>query len=334
MTQITLEKYRMISFTDKGLELIRRIAGELSGKKGEDFSENKVLSLKDWTRENFCKGNVLLFAGACGIAVRAIAPFIADKTTDPAVLVMDEKGEFVIPILSGHLGGAVACAKEIAEVTGAVCVLTTATDVEGEFAVDVYADRNGLVITDMKKAKDFTAKLLKTGSSTCYIDSEYEEYLGLTDIPSNIKRVGLQNAELVISPKKYEGSGLWLIPKCIVVGMGCKKGKTKEELSEVLLENLSGMSIDVRAVAAISSADIKKEEQGLIELCRDMEISFATFSAKELMEQKGEFTSSEFVKDVTGVDNVCERAVCAYGAKKLIVRKTAQNGVTFAAGVI
>lgn len=338
MKQISSGKYKIICFTDKGQKLLEKLAkvlfNELSDADGEPAPES-VLSVVDWSRDNFVSGNILVFIGACGIAVRAIAPFIRDKKTDPAVLVMDEKGEFVIPILSGHLGGAVEAARKIALLTGARAVMTTATDTRGEFAVDVFAKENDLVITDMKKAKEFTARLLKTGSSSAYIDPEFEEYLEINEIrlPSNIQRTNIDEAELVITGRVYDKDALWLIPRNVVVGMGCKKGKTKEELEKALLTGLSQEHIEKRAVRAIVSADIKRGEPGLIELSRELGAEFITYDSDTLLAQEGNFSSSDFVKKVTGVDNICERAVCAYGAR-LICSKKALDGVTFAAGII
>ena len=110
----------IISFTDKGQRLAEKIAGE-------------------WTRDSFSKGNALIYIGAAGIAVRAIAPFVRDKAVDPAVIVIDETGKFVIPILSGHLGGANVLSSRIADEIGAEAVITTATDRNNVFSVDDWA---------------------------------------------------------------------------------------------------------------------------------------------------------------------------------------------------
>lgn len=101
-----------------------------------------------WIRDKFSYHIPLLFVGATGIAVRLIAPFVEDKLRDSAVIVMDQRGRHVIPLLSGHMGGANEIARNLADRVGAEVILTTATDVEDLFAVDVFARRNGFCICD------------------------------------------------------------------------------------------------------------------------------------------------------------------------------------------
>ncbi len=288
-------KYKYICFTDEG----RKLLGKLT-----DSETKKPDGLSIWTMENFQKGNILVFIGAMGIAVRAIAPLCKDKTTDPAVLVIDEKGSFVIPVLSGHLGGAVDFAKEVAAKIGAIPVMTTATDVRDEFAVDVFARKNDMAISDMKKAKAFTARILAG-----------------------------QEAQFTVTPKNRSDGGLFLIPKVTVIGMGCRKGKSFEELKSFVSEKLKETGIDERSLKALVSVDKKKDEEGLIELSKAYKIPFLTYSPQTLMEQVGDFEHSDKVMEVIGADNVCERAVAAYGCKKFVLKKTSQNGMTLAIGM-
>lgn len=295
-------KYKFICFTKGGRELMLRLAEALSG--GEAMESEKADSLSDWTRENFLQGNMLVFIGATGIAVRAIAPFCKDKTTDPGVLAIDEKGSFVIPLLSGHIGGAVEAAKELSQIIGATPVITTATDVNGEFAVDVFATKNNLGINDMKRAKEFSARILAG-----------------------------EEAEFVVSPRNKQIGGLSLIPKCTVIGMGCRRGKSFDELYGFLTEKLSEEGIDIRSLKALVSIDKKKDEEGLIRLSQQLKIPFITYSPEVLMEQEGDFEHSDRVLEATGADNVCERAVAAYGCKKIVLKKTAKDGMTLAIGM-
>lgn len=300
-------KYNLICFTDEGAALMKRL-GYLLGEsdaKEKSLEIEKISDAKTWTKDVFLKGNVLIFIGAMGIAVRMIAPYIKDKKEDPAVIVLDEKGQFVIPVLSGHIGGGVLAARMIAELLGAIPVITTATDVRGVFAIDTFAAQNDLYIEDMTKAKEYTARLL---------EGEKPKYK--------------------ISYKTPEGEELQLTCRCIVVGIGCKKGTDSKALKEFVLRCLEKSGISPHAVTAVTSIDIKKDEKALRDLASFFEVSFETYSAKTLMEQQGEFDSSDFVRCITGTDNVCERAVIAYGCKELLVKKIAENGMTFAAGMI
>ncbi|WP_051209557.1 cobalt-precorrin 5A hydrolase [Butyrivibrio sp. WCD3002] len=327
MERTEAEKYKFICFTDAGRELMVSLAGKLMEDWGEVLP---VSSLNEWVSEVFKQGNILVFIGAIGIAVRAIAPYMKDKTTDPGVIVIDERGQFVIPILAGHIGGAIDATYEIAEITGAVPVVTTATDIRGEFAIDVFARRHDLEIDDMKLAKEFTAKLL-SGEDAVFTVSPRTGSKA-SDFKVTGKAWDVDSDQENSSPNESD-HGPNLIPKCLIVGMGCRKGKSFEELSGFLTEILSENRLDPRALKALVSIDIKCEEDGLRSLSNAFGIPFLTFSAQELMEQKGDFSSSEFALKTTGADNICERSVMAYGADKLIVRKTAKDGMTIAIGV-
>ena len=390
MAKAEFNNYKVISFTSRGKELADRLlsiisdgkfvrGGEESGiGKGERYKESsdrenvvvkgtdESFTLDGFVKENFHRGNVLIFIGAAGIAVRAIAPYIEDKTKDPAVIVIDEEGKNVIPLLSGHIGGGVREAKKISELLGANLVVTTASDVSGEFAVDVFASENGFAISDMKKAKKFTARLLEEKEAVYEVDAEiagmpsYDVDTGYSNVVRQLAdgecygsdAKDTDNAELDESAKetdiekskacftisfrkdKSESGVLNLIPKCIVIGVGCKKGTPYEKLLAFVEDKLSEHNIDKRAVSVLASADIKKEEEGLIRVAKGLGAEFKVFSSDVLMAQEGEFTASEFVKSITGADNVCERAVAACGCKKILVTKESFAGMTFAAGVM
>lgn len=159
-----------IAFTETGLKLAEKLAfshpGSINrgGKSGANLSE--------WTAENFQKSDALIFIGAVGIAVRAIAPHCKSKATDPAVIVLDERGRFAIPILSGHLGGANDLAKKLASICGAVPVITTATDIEGVFAVDEWAKAQNCHVLEPEHIKTVSSTLL--ADKAVYYDSQWK----------------------------------------------------------------------------------------------------------------------------------------------------------------
>lgn len=151
-------KLGIACFTEQGRELALRIAAGLDASCEILWYEK---GLKQWCGRCFAEAKALIFIGACGIAVRSIAPFLKSKTEDPAVLVLDEKGQYVISLLSGHIGGANALACRVAEIVGASPVITTASDVRGKLAMDVFAKNNALAIDSMKRAKEIAAAILR-----------------------------------------------------------------------------------------------------------------------------------------------------------------------------
>ena len=279
----------------------------------------------------------LFFIGAAGIAVRMIAPHVKDKFTDSPVLVMDEKGSYVIPLLSGHVGGAVELAKEIAEKINAQAVLTTATDVEQKFAVDVFAKSNGLVLTDRKKAKEISAVVLDGNKIGLYsvfpVEGNFPEELKLCETEEFLRnypygiRIAGRSGE-----RREEKTILDLLPKNLVLGIGCRKGISEEEIQSAVNEAKKILGFTEKEVIEIDSIDLKKEEEGLLSYAAKWKLPFYTFSAEELGKVKCVSSHSEFVRKVTGVDNVCERAaILAAGEDgRLLMPKQCMNRVTIA----
>lgn len=256
-----------------------------------------------------------LFVGAAGIAVRMTAPWVKDKFTDSPVLVMDEKAGYVIPLLSGHVGGAVEIARDVSACVGAVPVVTTATDVQGKFAIDVFAKKNDLVITDRVLAKKISAAVLE-GENPYQIEIAQH-------VPD--------------SSDEEDSQCLTLLPKNVIVGIGCRKNCKKEKLEAGLDEILSKNRLRREQIRAVVSIDLKKDEPGLVELCRELRVPFLTYTKEELLEVEEVSSRSEFVAQVTGVDNVCERAVKRYMSDKqgmILQEKVCLDEMTVALGCI
>lgn len=154
-----------IAFTQQGQKLAEQLAAELGGTASRSGQPRNV---HEWTADNFDRMDALVYVGAAGIAVRSIAPFVKDKTSDPAVVVIDERALHVIPLLSGHLGGANNLARKIAAITGSDCVITTATDVNGVFAVDEWAKRQNCVLLEKEKIMHISGALLAGRSVSLY----------------------------------------------------------------------------------------------------------------------------------------------------------------------
>ena len=363
----------VISFTERGREVSLRIRRILEREgircrnfarerfcRGEEGLEVFAGELSAWSGDRFGDSEALIFVGACGIAVRAVAPWVRDKFRDPAVVAVDEGGRFVIPLLSGHVGGANRLARLLAGSLGAVPVITTATDVSGKFAVDVFAAENGCAISDRRLAKEISAAVLAGERipllSDFPLEGEFprEIYVckktaaGGKNLAGSAaggespagpaaeleEQTGGLRIRITLSDRGRDGE-LRLIPRAAVLGMGCRRGVSEEELWRAAERALGEAGVDRRGLRALASVDLKKNEEGLIRLAARLQVPFLTFSAEELNRLPGEYSSSDFVKRTAGVDCVCERAAMAAaclggGRGRLAAGKRAFGPVTAA----
>lgn len=329
-------KIAVISVTEKGGLLSKKITCELQKEhyvkrycfeKKSDENAERFCDIKKLTENIFEINNALIFICACGIAVRSISAHIKSKETDPAVIVVDDRGKFVIPILSGHIGGANRLSEIIAEIINAVPVVTTATDTGGKFSPDSFACANNLIITDIKMAKEIATTILD--NEKIGLCSEYP----CKNIPKEIIENVDCSSGIFIScdlSKKPFVKTLNLVPKNVVVGIGCKRNTTCEDIEKHFLKCLEKENIDINRVCKIATIDIKKDEKGLLEFCKEYKLSLCIYTARELMELAGDFSKSDFVLKQTGADNICERSAVKCSGGRLIMHKTASNGVTVA----
>lgn len=334
-------KIRVISFTKDGTKLSRKVISVLReknydiesfGKYPDDIVEKLEGSIYEFTKKCFEEDvQGIIFIGALGIAVRAIAPNIVSKGKDPAVIVMDDGARFVIPVLSGHIGGANELAEYIAEKLGGMPVITTATDGHGVFAVDTWAIKNQSSILDISKIKHISSALLR-GEKVGFIC----DYPVEGDLPTGLEYGGEYDTGICISSDIYRKpfkKTLNLVPKEYILGVGCKRNTSSDKLKEVLNDVLKRQNISVQQIRNVASIDIKAKEEAILKYCKAVGIEFMTYSAEELLKVEGEFTSSAFVKSITGVDNVCERSAQKSGealGAELVLRKQSCDGVTAA----
>ena len=332
-------KIGLIAFTKKGGQVNIKICESLMlyGDIAEGFLFEKYAigsslrsfsKLSELTEYLFKKMDGIIFIGACGIAVRAITPYLLNKMTDPAVIVVDEGGSFVISLLSGHIGGANELTKCVAEIIGAIPVITTATDVNDKFAVDNWAMKNSLIITDISLVKLISSRVLNGDKIGIYSEIQVDGKLP-TELTYDEVEVGICISR--DDHKKPFPKTLTLVPRNIVLGIGCRSDITYDRIEELIEETLKQYGIDKKRVCKLCSIDLKSKEQGIIQLANKYGVDFVTYTALELESIKGEFASSMFVKTQVGVDNVCERsAVLGSNLGKLVIPKTALNGVTVA----
>lgn len=372
----------ILSFTEKGAALADRLR-HIAAKSGMDatcYTIRRFLAddrepMPDdrsrWIGESW--GQIdFVFVGAAGIAIRMIAPCVRDKFTDSAVICADERGQYVIPLLSGHVGGGVRLAQTLADGLCAVNVVTTATDVRGKFAVDVFAGRHGLTIGDRQAAKRISAAALAQEAIAVYeeIPIGHDERPGMCNKAPDIHdeapdicndpgdtvgggecgtasgRTGsvwddvcARYDELVFCQtwkelaayryavcittrplflqKRLEEAGfsgcLLCLSPPVAAGVGCRRGIDAMQLRRQLHSFLSEYGYVPEQIRALASIDLKKDERALLFMADEWKIPFVTYTAGELADIRISSEPSEFVKGVTGVDNVCERAarICA-----------------------
>jgi cobalt-precorrin 5A hydrolase len=323
---------RIIAFTLKGAAMGENLATVLRERSHTvtltlGFGPEKV-DRNLWTEEAFHEADALVFIGAAGIAVRSVAPYVSSKCSDPGVIVVDDCGRFSIPILSGHLGGANALAEEIAGLLHAVPVITTATDGNGVFAVDTWAKKQGLTIVNSEKIKRISARLL--AGEIIRIHSQFP----ITgSLPKGVELTDGTEYDVLISHGIGGGEDvLRLVPRVCTLGIGCRRGSSEEAVEDAFHALLLKENIAPQAIRLACSIDLKAGEKGILEFCSKHKLPFETFSPRQLNQVEGIFTPSDFVKQTTGTDNVCERsAVCGcHDGGELIVKKSSGNGITMA----
>lgn len=355
-------KLSVISFTEKGMQLSRHLAesflkanktseyevklwakyktfdtaeskmscGEVSFRAGNSSEELCVNSVEntiyDWATSRSNEHSAMLFIGAMGIAIRAIAPIVKDKLEDAPVLVMDELGLHIIPVLSGHVGGANELALLIADCVGAEPVITTATDIEGAFSVDLFSKENNLAIMNREGIASVSAKALE-GKPVRICVEDYPPVYESIDSSS-------EGLDVIVSSdiNMLGKSKILLCPREYAVGIGCRRGTDADKLYDFLRDNLASLGIDEKQIGAIGSIDLKADENCLIELGKRLRVPFITFTPQILNQAVGDFEESDFVKEKTGVGNVCERAAIIMAGNKgeFVLRKTSKDGMTLA----
>lgn len=310
------------AFTPRGTELGEKLAKALGGTLAHSGPEG--FSLSGWTAENFPKRSALVLIGAAGIAVRAAAPYIRSKAEDPAVICVDECGRYVIPLLSGHLGGANALAERIAALTGGEAVITTATDLNALFAVDLWAKRQNMAVLQPERIKTVSAKILR--GETVRIDCPWP----VAGEKPALVECGTEG-DVRVSCYREESEALQLTPRIVWLGIGCRRGTSRETLEVVFAQFCEERGLLPQAVAGAASIDRKADEEGLLAFCAAHGWPLRFYTAEELQQVPGVFSASAFVEKTTGVDNVCERAAVLGSEGRMIEKKYAAEGVTFAA---
>lgn len=278
---------------------------------------------------------------ASGILIRSISPLVESKLTDPAVINIDDNGRFAISTLSGHLGGANELAGKIANLIGATPVITTSTDVNNKLGIDVLARDLYLSINDTKEILFFNKAILEglEISLTVNPNKNFDylfEYLNDNTLEIDVSifySSKIKPDEIHVSLDEHE---MILKEKKVVVGLGCRRGKECKYIHDGLKKSLNDLDMNLSRVNLLTSAEIKKDEKGILELSKKLNIpvEFVDIDKLKLFQSK-DVEKSEFVYSKFGIYGVCEPSamIMAGFESKLIYKKTSYDGVTVAIAV-
>ena len=302
----------IIAVTEKGKNTAEKIASELENV--DVFFRKR--GIKELTGELLNKYECIIFVSACGIAVRCISPFLKSKFEDPAVLVVDDNGNNVISLLSGHIGGANEITLKIADVLNANPVITTSTDTNKKGALDVIVSKIGGYVENLREsAKLVNSYLVDDKRVGIYFDSDYESekdslnlsgfelidekteidaiakldaLVSVTDklrcwvdeivdkIDENVDRLDKHNLE------KANLSYIKLVPRRIALGMGCRKNTETEKMIEEFSTFSALNNIHPAAIVKTGSLIIKKDEKCMIDLSKALCAEFNLFDVDEI----------------------------------------------------
>lgn len=288
----------------------------------------------------FGKYQSILFIMATGIVVRTIAPYIVNKFSDPAVLVSDEKGRNVISLLSGHMGGANELTNNISNLIDANPVITTATDVNQKSSLDMISKGLNAYIDDFREnVKDVNAMLVNNGQVGIYIDGDYKVDTRGFDALDNLNEThNLEKVVIITNKNNLENIDfnndkyIKVVPKDIVIGIGCRRNTESELLENSLKDFLNKKNIDIKSISEIGSIDVKKDEKAIIDLSVSLDVPFKTLSAEDISKVDYLFDKSEFVKKNVGVYCVAEPVAHILSHGNLIIEKHKYKGITFSIG--
>jgi precorrin-4 C11-methyltransferase len=285
----------------------------------------------------FARYRQLVFFLAAGAVTRLIAPCLGDKATDPGVLAVDEGGNFVIPLLSGHKGGANAFARRVAGCLGAVPVVTTASDVLGGLSLDLLEDAYGWVAEPAGQLKDAaltlvneepTAIIQEIGSRGAWLDEvSLPEHVVFASAASSLPARGYAQVLWITDcvppvPKSVAAPILWFRPKSLVLGVGCERGISLDALEDGLTRFLEEHGYARASIATLASVTLKANEAGLCALAERHGWQTVFYSPEELAAVSAMPNPSALVAACVGTPGVAEPAALrTAGVERLLVEK-------------
>lgn len=327
-------KLACLSFTDKGYVLGERISNIENPKYFiEHFANSKLEGgVRDFLKISWSRYDGFIFISATGIAVRMINPYIKSKTTDPAIIVVDDMGSYSISLLSGHLGGANEIAKFIGKKISAIPVITTSSDNRAIDSLDMFAKRNNFHMEDMDSITKITAMMVNEKRIGLYTEVAHDLNYDHIEKINNLNSIDQTLDGIIIISSMLDLASIpipytVLRPKNINIGIGCRLGIDTEQIIEAIAASLRDKNISIKSIRAMATVEVKKHEIGIIKAAEHFRCPLKIFTIEEIKEIEDMFQKSEFVKDTIGVYSVSEPCAYLLGGD-LVTRKARYNGVT------
>jgi cobalt-precorrin 5A hydrolase len=330
------------NFPGTDLYYMRKFARGDEAEKGYELFEGSVkLILPDL----FKRYSGLIIFISLGAVVRMIAPILEDKKKDPAVLVIDDRGENVISVLSGHLGGANELTREVAKAIGARAIITTASDVQQTIPVDMFGRSFGWEIESFERATPVSAAVVNEERVAVVQEAGETNWWNYDKpLPEHIKVYGSTgeamkapfDAALVVTDRLLSeeeevallSNGVLYRPKTVVLGIGCNRGTSAEEIEQVIHDSLMELNLSIKSVRNVATIDLKKDEEGLLAVCRKYKWNLQTYTPEQLNEVPLK-NPSDTVYKYTGAYGVSEpAALLSSGASDWLLEKRKSGNVT------
>lgn len=312
-----------------GAALARKLDGELFAKTGLTSDANPFDSLLPLVCDTFNRFEAHIFVCACGIAVRAVAPHLAAKDKDPAVVVVDDKGTFAVSLVSGHLGGSNALVQRLHELTGAIPVITTATDNAGMPSIDLLARQAGLRIADIGQVKHVSGALLAgitvpRHDPAGILDQWADYFPAAEELPLHGPALWV---DYRLPPRRE--MLLALHPPVLWAGVGCRKGTDAKDIINLITASLACAGLAAQSLAGLASVQAKAAEPGLLAAARELDLQLICYAESQLRDVRVP-NPSEHVMNTLGTPSVSEAAALLAAGGPLLLEKTASAASTVA----
>lgn len=323
----------IISVTNQGKNISNNLYSKLMENPLILNVDQYHKNIKDTVKSIFNKYDCIIGIMASGIMIRSIAPYIHSKLTDPAILLIDDNGNFVISLLSGHMGGANDLTLKIASIIDATPVITTSTDVNHKIGIDSIAKHFYFSLENPKNIKFINKALVNNQSVDLILPSKYDFIL--TDDVKHSYNVIIDNTlEMVVS--SINGHDVILKPRNMVMGIGARKNIASEKVKNAILKACNILEIPVKRIDSFATADVKANEQGILDNVHELNKQLEIVPMDLIRDyQNEEVSKSDFVMKQFGVKGVCEPTCLIVNGSDsyLIFKKTAFNGVTIAVSI-